>query len=134
MYILFNLVTPFFITPHNKYVLYAACNKVLKSTQRGDNFYPVSGDLSKQNTKKIDISMNTTGGITTDATGAETYGTIVALAESYVKPGFLYAGTDDGNVWYTTNDGASWTQVDWKRFAGLPNNEVYVSRVEPSHF
>jgi len=130
----FNWETPFFLSPHNKDVLYAGGNHVLKSTQRGDNFYSISPDLSKQDAKKIDISMKTTGGITVDATGAETYGTVVALAESPVKPGFLYAGTDDGNVWQSPNDGATWTQIDWRRFPGLPSNEVYVSRIEPSHF
>ncbi len=130
----FNWETPYFLSPHNKDVVYVGGNRVLKSTQRGDNVFPISPDLSKQDLKKIDVSMRTTGGITVDATGAETYGTVVALAESPVKPGFLYAGTDDGNVWMTANDGATWTPIDWKRFPGLPSNEVYVSRVEPSHF
>lgn len=129
----FNWETPFFLSPHNREVFYAGGNRVLKSTQRGDNLYPISPDLSKQIKGKIDTSINKTGGITLDATGAETYGTVVALAESYMKPGHLYAGTDDGNVWFTMNDGAAWTQVPQKAFTGLPN-EVYVSRVEPSHF
>ncbi len=130
----FNWETPFFLSPHNKDVLYVGGNHVFKSTQRGDNLLSISPDLSKQDMKKIDVSMKTTGGITVDATGAETYGTVVALAESYLKPGLLYAGTDDGNVWVTPNDGATWTQIDWKKFPGLPSNEVYVSRIEPSHF
>ena len=102
----FNWDTPFFLSPHNPTSLYIGGNRVLKSTQRGDNLYPISPDLSKKQMAKIDTSMNKTGGITLDATGAETYGTIVALAESYVRPGFLSAGTDDGNVWLTRNDGA----------------------------
>ena len=130
----FNWETPFFLSPHNKDVVYVGGNHVFKSTQRGDNMFSVSPDLSKQDMKKIEVSTKTTGGITVDATGAETYGTVVALAESYVKPGLLYAGTDDGNVWVTPNDGATWTQIDWKKFPGLPSNEVYVSRIEPSHF
>jgi photosystem II stability/assembly factor-like uncharacterized protein len=130
----FNWETPFFLSTHNKDVLYVGGNHVFKSTQRGDNLLSISPDLSKQDMKKIDVSMKTTGGITVDATGAETYGTVVALAESYMKPGLLYAGTDDGNVWTTPNDGATWTQIDWKKFPGLPSNEVYVSRIEPSHF
>lgn len=110
-----------------------AGNKVLKSTKLGDDLYPISDDLSRKQMDKINVSMKTTGGITTDATGAETYGTVVALAESYVKPGWLFAGTDDGNVWLTRNDGANWEQIPTSRFAGLPN-EVYVTRIEPSHF
>ena len=94
----FNWETPYFLSPHNADVMYVGGNRVLKSTQRGDNLYPISPDLSKKNYAKIDTSMNKTGGITLDATGAETYGTVVALAESYVRPGFLAAGTDDGNI------------------------------------
>jgi len=83
---------------------------------------------------KIDTSMNKTGGITLDATGAETYGTVVSLAESYVRPGYLYAGTDDGNVWVTRNDGTTWDQIPMTRFPGIPSGDIYVSRIEPSHF
>ena len=130
----FNWETPYFLSPHNPDVFYIGGNRVLKSTQRGDNLYPISPDLSKKNWARIDTSMNKTGGITLDATGAETYGTVVALAESYVRPGFLYAGTDDGNVWTTRNDGSTWEQIPQSRFPGLPQSDVYVSRIEPSHF
>ncbi|GJG88796.1 hypothetical protein tb265_39770 [Gemmatimonadetes bacterium T265] len=129
----FNWETPFFLSPHNPDVLYVGGNRVLKSTRRGDSLYFISPDLSKQQRAKIDTSVNKTGGITLDATGAETYGTVVALAESYVRPGFLYAGTDDGNVWTTRTDGASWEQIPAARFPGLPSGDVYVSRIEPSH-
>jgi hypothetical protein len=83
-----NWNTPFLLSPHNPDVFYAAGNRVMKSTQRGDNLFPISPDLSRKQMAKIDTSMRKTGGITLDATGAETYGTVVALAESYVRPGF----------------------------------------------
>ena len=102
--------------------------------QRGDNMFAISPDLSKKQWAKIDTSMRRTGGITLDATGAETYGTVVSLAESYVRPGFLYAGTDDGNVWKTHNDGGTWEQLPAARFPGLPAEGAYVSEIEPSHF
>ena len=131
----FNWETPFFLSPHNPDVFYMAGNRVLKSTKRGDDLYPISPDLSKKNWAKIDTSMNKTGGITLDATGAETYGTVVALQESYVTPGYIMAGTDDGNIWVTKNDGANWEQIPISRFSGVPQQgDIYVSRVEPSHF
>ena len=130
----FNWETPFLLSPHNPDVFYAGGNRVLKSTQRGDNLYPISPDLSKKQWAKIDTSMNKTGGITLDATGAETYGTVVSLAESYVRPGYLQAGTDDGNVWVTRNDGTTWEQVPMSRFPGIASGDIYVSRIEPSHF
>ena len=129
----FNWNSPYFLSPHNPQVFYFAGNRVLKSTKRGDDLFLISPDLSKQQAAKIDTSVTLTGGITLDATGAETFGTVVALAESYVKPGILYAGTDDGNVWKTHNDGGSWENLTG-RFPGLPAGDVDVSRIEPSHF
>src|SRR5439155_211875 len=61
-----------------------------------------------------------------------THCTIVALAESPLRPGLLYAGTDDGNVWLTRNDGGAWENLTG-RFPGVPAG-TYVSRIEPSHF
>ena len=128
----FNWNTPFFLSPHSPATLYVGASRVLKSTMRGDNLYPISPDLSKKQMQKIRFSMDSTGGITLDATGAETYGTITALAESPVRPGILVAGTDDGNVWLTRNDGATWEDLT-TRFPGVPV-ETYVVRIEPSHF
>jgi photosystem II stability/assembly factor-like uncharacterized protein len=128
----FNWETPFFLSPHAPTTVYMGGNRVLKSTDRGDHFYPISADLSTGDSARIIMSTRLTGGVTRDATGAETYGTITTLAESPIRPGILVAGTDDGNVWMTTNDGGSWTDLT-KRFPGLPPR-TWVNRVEPSHF
>jgi photosystem II stability/assembly factor-like uncharacterized protein len=128
-----NWNTPFFISPHNPAVIYFAGSRVLKSSNRGDSFQLISPDLSKKLEAKIDTSVRLTGGITVDATGAETYGTIVALEESPAKQGLLFAGTDDGSVWKSTNDGATWENLTPRFAAMLPNaGEVYVTRIEAS--
>ena len=137
----FNWNSPYFLSPHNPQVFYFGGNRVLKSLKRGEELFPISPDLSKsvmpqykaEFQARVDTSTKYTGGVTLDATGAETYGTVVALAESYVKPGLLLAGTDDGNLWITHNDGASWEDLT-NHVPGLPSKDVYVSRVEPSHF
>jgi hypothetical protein len=106
----------------------------MKSTNRGEDLYPISPDLTTQDEERIRVSRSrtgTTGGITRDATGAETYATITALAESPMRPGVLFAGTDDGNVWLTRNHGGAWENLTG-RFPGLPEM-TYVSRIEPSH-
>ncbi|MDZ7631111.1 MAG: hypothetical protein U5K74_07125 [Gemmatimonadaceae bacterium] len=126
-----NWNTPFFLSPHNPSVFYAGANRVVKSTMRGDNLIVISPDLSLRDTMKIRVSTKTTGGITLDATGAETFGTITALAESFVRPGLLYAGTDDGQVWLSRNDGTTWEKLTG-RFTGVPEG-TYVSRIEASH-
>ena len=125
-----NWNTPFFISWHNPRTLYFGANRVLKSAKRGDEMFLISPELSHADTMKIRVSTTTTGGITTDATGAETYGTIVSLNESPLRAGILYAGTDDGRVWMTRNDGGSWEELTG-RFPGVPAG-TYVSRIEPS--
>ncbi|HEY5087574.1 MAG TPA: hypothetical protein VII66_09480, partial [Gemmatimonadaceae bacterium] len=128
----FNWETPYFLSAHAPQTLYMGGNRVLKSLDRGDHLFPISPDLSTQDTAKINISLHTTGGITLDATGAETYGTITTLAESPIRAGLLYAGTDDGNVWLTRNDGTTWENLTG-RFPGVPKG-TDVSRIEPSAF
>ncbi len=127
-----NWNTPFFLSPHDQHVLYAGANKVLKSTKRGDDLVAISPDLTRADTMKIRVSTETTGGITRDVTGAETFATIVALAESPVRKGWLYAGTDDGNAWMTRDDGKHWEKLNG-RFPGVPDG-TWVRRIEPSHF
>ena len=131
MQLRWNWNTPFFISAHNNQVLYMGANRVMKSVERGDEMYPISDDLSYADTTKVRISTRTTGGITIDATGAEMFGTIVSLNESSVRAGYLYAGTDDGRVWMTANDGGAWTELT-ANIKGVPAG-TYVSRIEPSH-
>src|SRR5437762_1386358 len=127
-----NWNTPFLISAHNPETFYAGANKVMKSTRRGEDLYPISPDLTTKDSMRIRVSTRTTGGVTPDVTGAETFCTIVSLAESPVRPGSLFAGTDDGKVWLTRNDGGTWEDVSG-RFPGVPAG-TYVSRIEPSHF
>jgi photosystem II stability/assembly factor-like uncharacterized protein len=127
----YNWNSPYFLSPHNADVIYFGSNRVLKSTNRGDQFTPISPDLSTKDTFRIRVSTQTTGGITPDVTGAETYGTIVALAESPLQKGMLFAGTDDGNVWVSNNDGGNWTDLT-PRFKGMIPVKPFVARIEPS--
>jgi len=127
-----NWNTPFFQSAHDRSHFYAAGNMVVKSTNWGDGLEPISPDLSYNDREKVKLSTESTGGITRDATGAETYATIVSLAESPLQQGMILAGTDDGRVWITSNDGGEWTELT-DRFDGVPAG-TYVSRIEPSHF
>ena len=129
----YNWNSPFFISPHNPSVIYFAGSRLMKSSKRGEDLIVISPDLSKKLEAKIDTSVRLTGGITVDATGAETYGTIVAIEESPVRQGLIFAGTDDGNVWKSANDGATWENLSSRFASMLPNGgEVYVTRIEAS--
>ena len=128
----FNWSTPFFISAHNPSTLYMGGQRVWKTVDRGDHWYPISEDLSTRDSAKIRMSLARTGGITNDATGAETHGTVTTLAESPARPGIVWAGTDDGNLWLTRNDGVTWENLTG-RAQGVPRT-TWVSRVEASPF
>ena len=59
------------------------------------------------------------------------WGTAVSLAESPVKEGLLYVGSDDGVISVTEDNGGSWTRTT--TFTGVPEY-TYVSDICPSRF
>ena len=114
----FNWDAPFLISNHDPTVLYHAGNKVFKLLNRGDHWYAISGDLSRREVDKV----------MTEGSDAETFGTVVALAESPLQQGVLWAGTDDGLVHVTFDDGDTWKDVTPKQAKG-----IYVAHLETSH-
>ncbi len=122
-----NWSTPFIISPHNPRTLYYGANFLFKSVDRGDTWLIISKDLSTNDPVKTNRE---SGGLTRDVTSAETHCAIVTLSESPLKPGVIWAGTDDGNVQLTQNDGASWTNLR-ERIPGVPDG-IWVSCVEAS--
>ncbi|MDO8835167.1 MAG: hypothetical protein Q7V01_06205 [Vicinamibacterales bacterium] len=123
----FNWQTPFIVSPHNGRTVYLAANHVFKSVDGGTKWRAISPDLSNNDPE---TTRSDTGGLTHDATGAETHATVVSLSESALVPGLLWAGTDDGNVWVTKNDGATWAKVS----GAIPDvpAKLWVSDVEAS--
>jgi photosystem II stability/assembly factor-like uncharacterized protein len=105
----FNWNSPFFVSKHDPTVLYHAGNRVFKLTDHGEKWFAISGDLSRREVDKI----MTTG------SDAETHGTVVSLAESPVRAGLLWAGTDDGLIHVTENEGGAWREVTPKVVSGL---------------
>jgi hypothetical protein len=77
--------------------------------------------------------MKASGGpITKDNTGAEVYADVFAFAESYVQKGVLWAGSDDGLIHVSKDDGKNWENVT------IPSAQLadwaLISIVEPSQF
>ena len=88
----------------------------------------ISPDLSTQDPSRIVAS----GGIVGDNLG-QFYGEVVfSIAPSDIQKGLIWAGTNDGKVWYTKDGGEHWNDVT-KNIAGMPAWGV-ISKIQPSHF
>ncbi|WP_167615543.1 WD40/YVTN/BNR-like repeat-containing protein [Maribellus sediminis] len=115
-----NWNTPLIVSPHLKTRLYVAANKVFRSDDRGNTWEVISDDLTAQvdrNSFPVMGKYWPSDAVAKDVSTSQ-WGTIVALDESKIKEGLLYAGTDDGVISVTENGGGDWTQV--KAFPGVP--------------
>ena len=99
---------PLFVSPHDSNVLYTAAQFVLKSADQGRSWRRISADLTRNDKSKQQPSG---GPITLDITSVEYYDTVFALAESPLQKELLWAGTDDGLIHLTRNDGGNWENV-----------------------
>lgn len=104
----FQWTFPIVFSPHNPEVLYTCSQFVLRSDDRGQSWKKISPDLSYNDKSK---QQSSGGPITKDNTSVEYYGTVFTLAESPVKRGLIWAGTDDGRVHVTDNGGGKWREV-----------------------
>lgn len=108
--LVFNFVAPFIISPHDSNTLYLGGNHLFKSTNRGDDWNLISGDIAES---KDPSRVSTAAG---------------ALAESPRVRGLLYAGTDKGAFWVRAGDDSKWQD----RSEGLPY--AYIRSIVASRF
>ncbi len=128
----FNWNTPIMIGQKNKRNLYIAAQYLYKSVDEGRNWTKISPDLTTNNKEKQ--KQEESGGLSADNTSAENHCTIFTMTESPLDDQLIWAGTDDGNLQYTTDGGKTWTNVAANyAAAGIPA-QTWVSSVEPSRF
>lgn len=118
----FQWNAPLIGSRHQRGTLYLAGNRVFKLTRRAEQFDVISPDLSYNQPDKT----------TTVGSTAENYAVVYALAESPLRPGLLFAGTDDGRLWFTENEGGQWTEIT-ERIPPEARGK-WVARIEPSQF
>ncbi|MGH9727745.1 MAG: WD40/YVTN/BNR-like repeat-containing protein [Candidatus Acidiferrales bacterium] len=119
---------PLAIDPFDNNTVYYGCQVIFKTSDGGEHWSVISPDLSTNDPSKIVSS----GGIVGDNLG-QFYGEVVfAIAPSQKQRGLIWAGTNDGQVWYTKDGGGHWNNVT-KNISGLPAWGT-VTSIEPSHF
>ncbi len=126
-----NWDTPFLLSPHSGTTLYIAANKVFKSTDRGNTWEVISDDITRNEDRNQFPVMGKywpADAVAKDVSTSQ-WGTAVALAESTLKEGLIYVGTDDGLIQVTEDGGKNWTKIS--TFPDVPEY-TYVSDIFPS--
>jgi len=110
-------MAPIVVSPHRAATIYAGYQFVFRSRDRGATWDRISGDLTDNDPARM----------LRKSSSEIPFQTIVALAESPRKPGLIYAGTDDGHLHVTMDDGKRWSEIT----AALRSRK-WISRVVPS--
>ncbi len=123
----FQWTFPVVLSPFNPSVLYAGANVVFRTTNDGQSWEAISGDLTRNDKSKQGPSG---GPITKDNTSVEYYSTVFVIAPSAKDSGLIWAGSDDGLVHVTRDGGKTWTNVTPP--ASILPDWSLISSIEPS--
>jgi photosystem II stability/assembly factor-like uncharacterized protein len=120
---------PILFSVHDPDLLYVAADVLFRTRDMGQTWETISPDLTRDDKSRMGPSG---GPITKDNTSVEYYGTIFAVAESWHDRGVIWAGSDDGLVHVTRDDGDTWSNVTP---SGLPEwaqiNSIDIHPFEP---
>jgi hypothetical protein len=108
-------------------VLYTSSQHVWKTTNGGQTWDKISGDLTRHDPKTLGDSG---GPITHDMNAPEVYATVFSIGPGKTDVNIIWAGSDDGLVNVTRDGGKSWTNVTPKEMPDLGR----VSQIDASAF
>ncbi|HLJ48045.1 MAG TPA: hypothetical protein VKU01_18645 [Bryobacteraceae bacterium] len=119
---------PMAIDPFDHNTVYYGCQVIFKTSNGGQNWAVISPDLSTQEPAHNQSS----GGIVGDNLGQFYAEVVFAIAPSTLQKGLIWAGTNDGLVWFTKDGGGHWNNVT-KNISGIPQWGSITS-IQPSFF
>jgi photosystem II stability/assembly factor-like uncharacterized protein len=127
----FQWTSPLAMSPEHPHRLYMGGNEVFATDDGGVHWRAISGDLTRNDKRFEQFS----GGLTRDNTSVEYYDTVFSIAESPLRDGELWTGTDDGLVWLTRDGGKHWSNVTPSALRNDPPGAwARIDYVEPSPF
>jgi photosystem II stability/assembly factor-like uncharacterized protein len=103
-----NWSTPIVLDKNNPLIVYTGTYKIFRSTNGMQSWTTISGDMASRHA---------------NAGSSTFFGTVTTIDVAKSNPAVIYCGTDDANVWVTTNTGTNWTKIN----TGLPYR--WVTRV-----
>ncbi len=119
---------PLAIDPFDPNTVYYGCQVIFKTSDGGQTWKVISPDLLTNNPSRIVPS----GGLIQDNLGQFEGEVVFAIAPSQIQKGLIWAGTNDGQIWYTKDGGGHWTNVT-KNVSGMPAWGT-VTSIQPSFF
>ncbi len=118
---------PIIFSPLDAKTLYTSSQRLWRTTDGGQTWTALSGDLTRHDPK----TQGKSGGpITGDMNGPEVYGVIFSVGPSKKDVNVIWTGSDDGLVYVTRNGGKSWTNVTPKEMPDFGR----VSQIDASAF
>ena len=131
----FNWDAPIVVSAFDSKRLYFASQRVWQSNDRGDSWQPISGDLTLNQDRMTFpyYGKQQSWDNAWDLKAMSNYNTITSLAESPVQEGLLYAGTDDGLIQVTEDNGKTWRKFTLNSIKGL-NDVPFVNDVRADLF
>jgi photosystem II stability/assembly factor-like uncharacterized protein len=123
----FTWTSPLVMSPQNSDVLYLGSQFVMRTDDRGMSWRAISPDLA---VKSRSATATTNSGAGNPGTKEKPRGVVYTIAPSPLRAGEIWAGTDNGLIHLTTDEGKNWTDVTP---AGLAEWSE-ISLIEASHF
>ncbi len=124
---------PFIVSPHDPSTVYAGTNELFRTGDKGQTWTSLGNLTTKVERSELSImGQMPTAEVASLDDGIPFYPTISAVAESPVREGLLYVGTNDGNLAVSLDGGAGWEQVA-ERMPGLPTSPVVNGIVASEH-
>jgi photosystem II stability/assembly factor-like uncharacterized protein len=116
---------PILFSPQDPHRLYYAANRLYATSDAGMSWQRISDDLTRPSSG----SPPSVGDMHADKADAQR-GVIYSVSASPVTKGLLWAGTDDGLIWVTANEGGDWKDVTPSGLTAWSK----VTQIEASHF
>ncbi|MHC5112536.1 MAG: WD40/YVTN/BNR-like repeat-containing protein [Planctomycetota bacterium] len=124
-----NWNAPVAVSPHDPSIIYYGTQMVLRSTDRGVTWKEISPDLTRNDIKK---QGRNGGPLTPENVGAEYYNTLFYIVESPHEQGYIWAGSDDGLVHLSRDNGANWVNVSPPHQGEAMINAIEISPHDPA--
>ncbi|MFY0673021.1 MAG: glycosyl hydrolase [Bacteroidia bacterium] len=126
----YNWDAPILVSPHSPSTIYHGSQRLWKSTDRGDSWVTLSGDLTRGQER---MALPIMGGTQSwdspwDLLAMSNFNTITSIAVSPKNEKVIFIGTDDGLIQVTSDEGKNWKKIEVSKL-GVPSR-CYVNDIK----